>query len=129
MLRQHFHAIRYLRFKWRFRDISCPLSRKAEYIWTHVWSVLDTMKALHYLRVNLAITEPGQEFAPFDLEILEPLRTVTRPKKAEVRLPFSESHATVNTAGMPFCVGYCEESHCDQVQTGMTWGSCTMLYQ
>ena len=127
-LRQQFHAIRNLRFKWRFRDISCPLSQKAEYNRTHVWSVLATMNGLHYLRVNLAITEPGQEFAPFDPEILEPLRAVTRPKKFEVRLPFPESHATVNMAGMPFCVGCYEESRCDQGQSGMTWGSCTMLY-
>ena len=128
MLRRQFHAIRYLRFKWRFRDISRPLSWKAEHNWTRIWSVFATMKGLHYLRVNLAKTEPGQGFAPFDPEILEPLRAVTRPKKFGVRLPFPESHATVNTTGMPFCMGYCEESQCDQVQTGMTWGSCTMLY-
>ena len=86
------------------------------------------MKGLHYLRVSLAITEPGQGFGPFDPEILEPLRAVTRPEKFEVRLPFPESHATVNTAGMPFCVGYCDESQWDQVLPGMTWASCTMLY-
>ena len=73
------------------------------------------MKGLHYLRVDLAITKPGQGFAPFDPEILEPLQAVTRPKKFEVRLPFPESHATINTAGMPFRVEYCEESQWDPV--------------
>lgn len=118
MLRKHFHVIRSLRFKWPFSYISRPLRRQAEYNWIHVWSVLATMKGLHYLRINFAITEPGQRFAPFDPEILEPLRAVTRPK----------GHATVNTAGMPLCVGYCEESPRDQIQTGMIWG-CTLLIE
>ena len=84
------------------------------------------MKGLHDLRVNLAITGREECFFPFDPEILEPLRAVTRPKKFEVRLPFPESHATVNTAGMPFCVEYCEESRCDQIPPGVTFG-CVML--
>lgn len=39
----------------------------------------------------------------------EPLKAVTRPKNIELRMPFSASFATIDTAGMPFRVGYCSE--------------------